>query len=78
MQKKEEILNVLAVSPRLSSIAVFENWHFAFTARKKSAYVFLVSQDNKQGNCNGKDSVRSIVYIKNDEDKYRESHAGHD
>jgi hypothetical protein len=32
MQKEEEILKVLAVSPCFSFVPVFENWNFAFAA----------------------------------------------
>jgi hypothetical protein len=66
MQKVEEFLKVLAVSPCFSLVAVFENRYFAFAARKESADVFLVCKDNKQGNGNGKNPVSNIVYIEND------------
>jgi len=75
MQKEEENLKVLAVSPCFSLIAVFENRHFAFTTREQSADIFLVSENNQQGNSDSKNSVGNIVYIKNDQDKNREGHA---
>ena len=75
MQKEEENLKVLAVSPCFSFVPVFENWHFAFAAWKESADVFLVCKDNKQGNGNGKNPVGDIIYIENDQYKNRESHA---
>ena len=76
MQKVEKILKVVAVSPCLSLITIFENRHFAFAAWKESADVFLVCKDNEQGNSNGKNPVGNVVHIENDQYKYRESHAG--
>ena len=78
MWKEEEILKILAVSSCLSLVAVFENRHFAFAAREEPADVFLVREDNKQGNGNGKNPVGDVVYIENDQNEYRESHARHD
>ena len=75
MWKEEEILKILTVSPCLSLVAVFENRDFAFAAREEPADVFLVREDNKQGNGNGKDPVGDIVYIKNDQNENRKSHA---
>lgn len=53
-----------------------QDGNLVFAAVQKTGNVFLMGKDDQQGNCNGKNPVGVVIYVENDEDKYREGDTG--